>query len=405
MSSWQPVVIGDLGRVITGKTPSSAKPEQFGVNYPFVTPSDIQFGNKYVKTDRFLSEQGIEAHRRIKLPEKAVCVVCIGATIGKVCVTNQTSVSNQQINSIIVDAKKHDPDFVFYIASVLRATLEAYAGGAATPIVNKGAFSKIKLLVPDLITQRKIAAILTAYDDLIEINKRRIVLLEKMAEEIYREWFVRMRFPGHQDTRFIKDVPEGWEKKKFGHFCMLKRGYDLPNALVVQGPYPVLASTSIKTYHNHYKVEPPVITTGRSGSLGDVLISFSRAWPLNTSLYVRNFFGNSPFFIFYTLKKMGLEKFNSGAGVPTLNRNHLNAIPMSVPNKELQKRFGTVIEPIHRQIEVYRSLNNNLTKTRDFLLPRLVSGKLSVDDLDIQFPPGMQVSSSGVDVELEASHA
>ncbi len=272
---------------------------------------------------------------------------------------------------------------------MLRPTLEVYAGGSATPIVNKSAFSKIKILIPERQTQRKIAAILTAYDDLIETNKRRITLLEKIAEEIFREWFVRLRFPDHKNTKITKGMPEGWERKRFGEFCMLKRGYDLPNDLVEEGPYPVVASTSVKTFHKQYKVEPPVITTGRSGSLGDVLMTHTRAWPLNTVLYVKKFFGNSPFLVFYTLKNMGLENFNSGAGVPTLNRNHVNGIPMVVPDKNLQQRFAGIVDPIHKQAENFRQENINLTKTRDLLLPRLISGKLSVADLDIQFPPSM----------------
>lgn len=255
-------------------------------------------------------------------------------------------------------------------------------------------------------TQRKIAAILTAYDDLIEVNKRRIALLEKMAEELYREWFVRLRFPGYQDTRFVKGVPEGWENKRFGEFCVLKRGYDLPDGSVVDGPYPVVASTSIKTYHNDFKVKPPVITTGRSGSLGEVLITFSKAWPLNTSLYVRDFLGNSPFYIFYTLRNIGLDKFNSGAGVPTLNRNHLNGLPMVVPSKELQHRFDETLKPIFEQAENHRLSNETLTKTRDLLLPRLISGKLSVEDLDIQFPPSMQEGTTEQEsLAEEARHA
>lgn len=390
MNTWETQTIAGLGRVVTGKTPPSANPEQFGDQYPFITPSDIQFGDKHIRTERFLSERGIEAHSRIKLPKKSICVVCIGATIGKVCAADRLSISNQQINSIIVDSNKHDSNFVFYIASLLGSTLKAYAGGAATPIVNKGVFSKIKLKVPERGIQRKIAAILTAYDDLIEVNRRRIGLLEKTAEEIYSEWFVRMRFPGYQNTKFVKGVPEGWDSKRFGEFCMLKRGYDLPNTVVEDGPYPVVASTSVRTFHKYYKVEPPVITTGRSGSLGDVLITHSRAWPLNTTLYVHKLYGNSPYLVFYTLKNMGLEKFNSGAGVPTLNRNHINGILIAVPDKSIQRRFQEVVEPLHKQAEGLRLTNLTLTKSRDLLLPRLISGKLSVEDLDIQFPPSMQ---------------
>ena len=88
MNTWETQTIADLGKVVTGKTPPNAKPEQFGIEFPFITPSDIQFGNKHTTTERFLSERGIEAHKRIRLPKNAVCVVCIGATIGKVSATD-----------------------------------------------------------------------------------------------------------------------------------------------------------------------------------------------------------------------------------------------------------------------------------------------------------------------------
>ncbi|AUB81201.1 restriction endonuclease subunit S [Candidatus Thiodictyon syntrophicum] len=295
----------------------------------------------------------------------------------------------------VKDFKGNNEKFVAYFLETMR--LENFNSGAGVPTLNQNHLHKLSVSIPPLFFQRKIAGILTVYDDLIDTNKRRIVLLEKMGDEIYHEWFVRMRFPDHQNGRIIRGMPEGWERKRFGDFCMLKRGYDLPNDLVEEGPYPVVASTSVKTFHKHYKVEPPVITTGRSGSLGDVLMTHTRAWPLNTVLYVRKFFGNSPFLVYYTLKNMGLEKFNSGAGIPTLNRNHVNGIPMVVPDKNLQQQFDRIVDPIHKQAENFRQENINLTKTRDLLLPRLISGKLSVADLDIQFPPSMCEGAKGQD--------
>jgi type I restriction enzyme S subunit len=104
---------------------------------------------------------------------------------------------------------------------------------------------------------------------------------------------------------------------------------------------------------------------------------------------VKQFFGNSPFLIYYTLKNMKLENFNAGAGVPTLNRNHLNGIPIIVPDKEIQKRFDEVVSRLQSRTELLRKANENLIATRDLLLPRLISGKLSVENLDIQFPPSM----------------
>jgi type I restriction enzyme, S subunit len=259
-------------------------------------------------------------------------------------------------------------------------------------------FPNFEISIPPLSIQKKISAVLSTYDDLIENNDRRITLLEKMAEEIYREWFVRLRFPGHEQATFHKGIPEDWESKRFDEFCLLQRGFDLPDDKVKPGIYPVVASTSIKTYHSECKVNPPVITTGRSGSLGTVLFVNSSAWPLNTTLFVKNFFGNSPYLIYYTLKFLKLENFNAGAGVPSLNRNHLGGLHMSVPPKILQNRFDENISVIFKQKENLANANEKLKQTRDRLLTRLISGKLSVEDLDIQFPPSM---TEAVDTERQ----
>ncbi len=289
-----------------------------------------------------------------------------------------------------IDATRLTIKYLYFFLRPFLKSFEQQATGATTKFLTIKILNNVDVALPKFEIQQKIAAILSAYDDLIENNKRRIALLEKMAEEIYREWFVRLRFPRHEKVKVVKGVPEGWEEKRFGAFCLLQRGHDLPDSKVEPGPYPVAASTSIKTYHNQFKAKPPVITTGRSGSLGTVLFINEKTWPLNTCLYVKDFCGNSCYLIYYTLKNMGLENFNAGAGVPTLNRNHLNGIPLVVPPKALQDRFDAVIAPIFKQQEALLKQNSNLTQTRDSLLPRLISGKLSVENLDIQFPPGME---------------
>ena len=299
---------------------------------------------------------------------------------------------NQRLGLVKEKSQVADRRFLYYLfnTDAVRQQIRNSSSGAKVRHTSPERIYGVKVRVPPRVAQQKIGVLLSAYDELIENNHRRIALLEKMAEEIYREWFVRLRFPGHEKVKVVKGVPEGWRDQKFGQFCQLQRGFDLTDADVEPGPYPVIASTSIKTYHNQYKVEPPVITTGRSGSLGEVLFVNTRAWPHNTALYVKNFFGNSAFLVYYTLKNMRLENFNAGAGVPTLNRNHLNGIPIIVPSKEIQDQFDGVVSKLHEQAELLRNANQKLTATRDVLLPRLISGKLSVENIDIQFPPSME---------------
>src|SRR2546427_3552148 len=152
------VRIADLGHIVTGKTPPSSQPELFGQDYPFLTPTDVDGVARYIDTERFLSPRGRDYQQRLILPARSVCVVCIGATIGKVCMTHRPSFTNQQINSIVVNESEHDAFFVYHLLTTLREELKAKAGGAATPIINKTAFSEIKIRVPPLPVQRRIGS-------------------------------------------------------------------------------------------------------------------------------------------------------------------------------------------------------------------------------------------------------
>ncbi len=359
-----------------------------------IRTTNIRNGRIDVINNRFVEEAVFNKWTRRARLKKNDIILSREAPLGEVGLLRSDGklFLGQRTMLYRVNPEKVDQNYLFYqmVGPYVQAVIQAKGSGSTVAHLRVPDAETLPIPIAPLPTQRKIAAILIAYDDLIETNKRRIALLETMAEELYREWFVRMRFPGYQNTKFVKGVPEGWPQKRFGEFCMLKRGYDLPDALVEPGQYPVIASTSIKTFHKLFKAEPPVITTGRSGSLGQVLMTHSRAWPLNTTLYVLDFLGNSAYLTFYMLKNMGLEGFNSGAGVPTLNRNHLNGLPVFVPEPNLQKEFDCIIEPLHQQAENLRQSNVNLIQNRDLLLPRLISGKLPVEDLDIHFPPSMR---------------
>ena len=410
MKTWNTQTIADLGKVVTGKTPPSSNPEQFGDKYPFITPSDIEWGAKPVETERALSEKGKEAHQRILLPRKSVCVVCI-ASIGKVCFTSEDSVTNQQINSIIVDAKKHDPDFVFYLASLLRSTLEAYAGGAATPIVNKGSFSNIKVQVPERNIQRKIAAILTAYDGLIETNKRRIALLEKMAEELYREWFVRMRFPGYQDAEFVKGVPQSWEIVRVDSLGRVVTG-KTPSTKVPKyygGNIPFiktpdmhgnmfLTATEETLSEDGMRSQPSQTIPARSlcvscigtGGVVSITTTISQTnQQINSLCLNRTEDLEWGYHVLRGLKETILLFGGTGATMTNLSKGKYSGLELLSPPVELRDKFHSLAEPIFSEAQTLATTNSTLYQARDLLLPRLISGKLSVEDLDIQFPPSM----------------
>lgn len=140
----------------------------------------------------------------------------------------------------------------------------------------------------------------------------------------------------------------------FNDFIKLNRGFDLPESNIVAGKYPIAASTSIKDYHKDFKVKAPCVTTGRSGSLGSILFINQDCWPLNTTLYVKDFKGNNPKYVYYFLQTMKLESFNCGAGVPTLNQNHLHKVKVKIHKKDEQHRIASILSAYDDLIE-----NNN----------------------------------------------
>ncbi len=187
--------------------------------YPFIKPTDLDENIRYVlSTETEISEFGYNTLTGRLVPEDTTCVVCIG-TIGKIGLTLRPSFTNQAINSVVVDPSRYDPIFVYYLLRDAIPKVKQMDSGASSgrENVSKSAFENIDVEVPSLEIQHQIADILSAYDDLIENNIRRIQILEEMAQVIFCEWFVHFRFPGHENVKMIDSplgkIPEGWEVK------------------------------------------------------------------------------------------------------------------------------------------------------------------------------------------------
>ena len=227
-NQWRTIKINEVGRLVTGKTPSSSKPECFGDKYPFITPTDMHDCRYASATARYLSEEGAAGQKTLKVPAGSVAVSCIGWQMGKSIVATRPSFTNQQLHTILPNDEV-DSLYLYYYLCTQRVELLSLgsAAGVRTPIINKSAFGLLSIVVPPLPTQRKIASILSAYDDLIENNTRRIAILEEMAQAIYREWFVNFRFPGHENVKLVDSplgmIPEGWE---IGKVKVLRRKND-----------------------------------------------------------------------------------------------------------------------------------------------------------------------------------
>ena len=387
MAELRTIRIGDLGRVVTGKTPPSSQPELFGELHPFLTPTDIDGFARYIEPARFLSPAGRDYQYRLMLPERAVCVVCIGATIGKVCMTARPSFTNQQINSVVVNEYEHDPFFVYHLMTTLRDELKSNAGGAATPIINKTAFSEIAVSVPTLPVQRRIASILSAYDDLIENSQRRIKILESMARALYREWFVHFRFPGHENHPRVAsplgEIPEGWQVKKLFELTKVNYGKNLPTKkLADDGLYPVYGAAKIIGRYTEYTREQRTIICGCRGSVGEMQITQPQCYVTNNSFTFDPTHPDNYFWLFHTLRERGLRDVVGGAAQPQITLEGISSVELVTPPLSFRNSFQQAVSALFEKMWTLDSQIQNLRRTRDLLLPRLLSGQIALDELE-----------------------
>ena len=251
-------------------------------------------------------------------------------------------------------------------------------GAANQASITLESIRSYQLHLPSFDTQQKIASILSAYDDLIENNTRRIKILEEMAQAIYKEWFVNFKFPGYEKTKFVDSalgkIPEGWGVKKLGDILELLYGKALKSEERIEGEYPVYGSSGIIGSHNNYLVEGPGIVVGRKGNVGSVYFTFNNFYPIDTVFYVRT---SLPLiYIYYLLKDISF--INNDAAVPGLSRSAAFLKEIILPPVKTIKNFSDKVIIIYQQIEKLQLKNQNLGKTRDLLLPKLISGEVSV---------------------------
>lgn len=188
---WVQVRVGELGKIVTGKTPKTSISENYGGKIPFLTPSDNMLTKYVTATKKSLTDKGVTEVKNCLLPQSSVCVSCIGSDLGKVVITTEPTVTNQQINSIIVDQKKFDVSFVYYAMLILGKQLNYLSKtSTAVPIVNKTAFSSYSIFCPELRQQEEIAAILSSLDDKIELNNKINENLQQQAQALLTQWLI-----------------------------------------------------------------------------------------------------------------------------------------------------------------------------------------------------------------------
>ncbi len=283
------------------------------------------------------------------------------------------------------------PRFYAYLfrTQLIRQVLSAQGGGTNISNLNQTILNNLEVPCPPLAHQRKIASILSAYDDLIENNTRRISILEEMAQAIYREWFVNFRFPGHENIKLVASsqgqIPEGWEATTWGELATLEYGKSLRGYKDRVAPVPVYGTNGPIGFHDVALCDRAGIIIGRKGAYRGVEYSDVPFWVIDTAFYlVPSHSKVDIFWAFYSLLHLDINTMDSGSAIPSTSREAFYAVPVVLPSDEVAVRFKTVVCDCMANIKLLKRKNDNLRTTRDLLLPKLISGQLDVEDLDIE---------------------
>lgn len=301
--------------------------------------------------------------------------------------------SQDFVNWVCSDAIDHS--FLKYVLLAEHDAFLRFASGTTHQTIYFPEVKAFHVCLPPRDEQRAIAHVLGTLDDKIELNRRMNETLEAMGRALFKSWFVDFEpirakaegitptyapalwslFPGTFDP---DDSPTGWRCGALLDLCELKRGYDLPTTQRSPGSYPIVSSSGVSGFHSIPMAQAPGVVTGRYGTIGEVYFINEPYWPLNTALYVRDFKGNCPRFVFYALQQIDFLQYSDKAAVPGINRNHLHQAPMAIPPLPVQQAFDRLLTPIWAKQEANKAESATLTALRDTLLPKLISGELRV---------------------------
>ncbi|HQU99092.1 MAG TPA: restriction endonuclease subunit S [Nitrosomonas sp.] len=427
MNQSHPIIIGETNTQFIDGDRSARYPkreEYVDSGIMFLNGESINRGTINKEAVNFITEQKYRDIKKGRIARNDILLTTRGNGIGDAAfvTTNDKGLINAQMLILRADNKDIYAKYLFYYitSNSLQNYILNFASGSAQRQIPIRDLKKIPIYLPKAQAQRNIAAILSAYDELIDNNQRRIALLEKMVEEIYREWFVRLRFPGHEKAKIVKGMPEQWRFDEASNFFNLAKGisYAAEELTDDTGHMPFINLKSfnrgggyredgLKYYSGQHKPEQVVyqndvvmavtdMTQDRAvigqvaripalGEKGAVIsLDTVKLIPKNvhkTFLYAYMRYSGFANFI---------KEFANGANVLHLKPDLILQQKIMIPPIPLQNEFAQIVEPLYAEADMLGKANIQLGKMRAMLLPRLISGKLSVEHLNIQFPSGME---------------
>ncbi|WP_114905339.1 restriction endonuclease subunit S [Ornithinimicrobium murale] len=407
MSEWRELAVEDLCvRVTSGGTPSRKRADFYADDgIPWVKSQELVEA-KIAVTEEHISEAGLKGSSAKLLPPNTVLLAMYGANVGQLGWLGVEATVNQAICAMVTDPEVTDSRFLYYALAGARVNLIGKAHGAAQQNLSQQLIRPFKLAVPDLATQRGIGEILRSIDDLIENNRRRVEVLEEMARAIYREWFVKFRYPGHGDVPMVDSdlgpIPEGWNVQALTTIATVNRSSRKPGA---DETFKYLDITALsERYIGELDSIAGSQAPGRARRVvgpGDTVWATVRPnrrahalvvtpgddWIASTGLAVLTPSGVSPAFLFETTSTTAFSDWlvgrATGSAYPAVRAKDFEVALVIVPDVAVDAAFAEKVSPMHELSWNLRVECSALTKLRDLLLPKLVTGQIDVSTLDL----------------------
>ena len=398
---WEIRTLGEVTNIFKGGTPKRNVEKYFQGDIAWATPTDITKLNGALHiddTETHISEEALGKSSARLLPAGTVLLTS-RATIGKVAIARVPIATNQGFANFLC---KEEIDNLF-LAYYLRSNTDLLISlGTGTTFleVTKATLVNVEIPLPPLPTQRKIAAVLSTYDDLIENNTRRIKILEEMASTIYREWFVEFRFPGHEGVEMVESelglIPQGWEVKQLGEMCHVVMGLSPKSEFYNETGDGLPFHQGVTDFGERFPTDRVYCTIKkRVAEVGDILFSVrapvgriniaNKKIVIGRGLSAIRSKNRNQTFLLQQLKDRFQEEDTMGSGAifNAIRKTDLLGIPLLTPTKSVIGKFEEIVNLIFAELANLTLKNANLRQARDLLLPKMISGEIDVSELDI----------------------
>ncbi len=383
---WRVVSIKDVCEAIVDCVNKTAPTVEHETPYKMIRTSNVKGGWVELDDVKFVEADVFAKWNRRATPKQGDVVLTREAPLGEVGLirTRDRVFLGQRLVLYRADPEKLDNRFLLaaFQSDYVQGQIKSLGSGATVEHMRVPDAEKLTIKLPPLTIQQRIGEILSAYDDLIENNTRRIKILEQVAQMLYREWFVNYRFPGHEKVGMMESelgqIPQGWSLRKLGEVLSLEYGKALKAEQRSGGAIPVFGSSGIVGYHSERLAHGPGIVVGRKGNVGSVFFCDCDFWVIDTAYYVST---SLPLhFVYFNLLTQNF--LNNDAAVPGLNRNQAHSLPAVIPDANTLQTFESHVEHMFKLKTCLEKINSNLRTTRDLLLPKLVSGEISVEQIE-----------------------